>query len=206
MKKLILPLLTAAFLALSCASLPSFRPVWNMNDVKSGETIVVGKIVFDPPLTENGRSIVALSSDMLSPDTVWMICGKSIRKIDPRYLGPDSDELKIKIDAKQGDTFYYAAPGSFYMIAAAFYRNIYRMSKGSRAADEFDAAVLPAGFYVDIQNGDKAVYVGTIKYTLDASLNVKKTEIIDEYDREMPMFRMMFGTLKLRKHFLKLHI
>jgi len=202
MKKILI-IIVPFLMTASCVS-PALMPVWNAYEARDGKTLIVGKITVDPPLTEKGRNIRALGSDAISWDTIWMICGGNMRKVDRTTLSPDSDEFKEKIDAHQGEAFYYAcADRPFYFIAGSFYKNIYRMSTSRGISGEYDAVLLPGGFYIDIKPGDKAIYIGTIRYYRDDSFNIKKVEIIDEYDREMPMFRRMFGAIKLRKALIK---
>lgn len=201
LKRIFIFVLPLFILAVSCAS-PARRQVWNAYGLKQGETIIVGKVVIDPPLTGKDRKLRTMGSDNVSENTVWLICGDRMRKPAINDLAPDSDEFKGKIDALQGETFYYSSPAPFYIIAGSFYRNIYRFA-GDSSHTEYDAVLLPGGFYADIRPGDRAIYIGTVKYHIDSVFNVTRVEIIDEYDREMPMFRRMFGTIKLRKALIK---
>lgn len=203
-KKMRLAVAAAAYMLCASCALPSFRPAWSEYEVRRNEVLVAGKIVFDPPLTAEGRDLRAASQDAVTWDGVWLICGDRMRKIDAKKLSPDAPEFRKKISAVQGDTFYYACDARpFYLIAGSFYRNIHRLSTSRGISGEFDAVVLPGSFYVDVKSGDEAVYIGTIKYSLDSAYNAKKIEVMDEYDREMPVFRKIFGGLKLRKALVK---
>jgi hypothetical protein len=179
----------------SCG-LPAFRPAWNEYEVNRDETLLVGKIEFDPPLTAEGRDLRAAAADLVAWDGVWMICGNRMRIINVKNLSPDSPDFSKKISATQGDAFYY-------VIAGAFYKNIHRINMGRGVTGEFEAILLPAGFYIDIKNQEEAVYIGTIRYTLDSAYNTTKIEVLDDFDREMPMFRRIFGAMKIRKALVK---
>ena len=194
----------AAFITCVSCALPAFRPVWSEYEIMKDEVLVAGKIEFDPPLIAAGRDLRAAAADQVTWDGVWMICGKKIRNIDGKKLSPDSPDFSEKISATQGNAFYYACDNApFYLIAGSFYKNIHRLNAGRGIAGEFEAVVLPGGFYVDVKSGDEAVYIGTIKYTLDRDFNTVKIEVKDDYDREMPVFRRIFGVMKLRKALVK---
>ncbi len=58
----------------------------------------------------------------------------------------------------------------------------------------------PGGLKVSIQSGDKAVYIGTIRYHRDEFFNITKTRIVDDYGRANAEFKKQFGTkVALRK-------
>jgi hypothetical protein len=63
-----------------------------------------------------------------------------------------------------------------------------------------EKALLPSGYRIDLRPGDRAVYIGTIKYHRDEFFSTDKIEVIDEYKNELAAFRSRFGnTIKLRK-------
>jgi hypothetical protein len=98
----------------------------------------------------------------------------------------------MKLMAYEGETFYIMLKKiKYFGIAAAFY-----MERDGEA--EFIFA--PAAFALDIQPGDKAIYIGTIKYTRDLYYEWKNVEVIDEYNSVLPDFRKKFAaSVKLRK-------
>lgn len=53
--------------------------------------------------------------------------------------------------------------------------------------------VLPAGVKIDVHPGDKAVYIGTIRYERDDFFSITKVSIRDDYEHENAAFIKKFG-------------
>jgi len=63
-----------------------------------------------------------------------------------------------------------------------------------------DRAHLPGGLRVDVSPTDEAVYIGTVVYYRDEFFDIKRVQIVDEYDREVAVFAARFGPgVRLRK-------
>jgi hypothetical protein len=61
-------------------------------------------------------------------------------------------------------------------------------------------AYFPGGLRVSLRSGDKAVYVGTVRYYRDEFWNFSKVTIVDDYDRANAEYRKKFGgKIALRK-------
>jgi hypothetical protein len=170
-----------------------------IESLKTNETVVVGKIVFDPPMPLNKQVLTDIGSDVYR-NMMWFICKDELKKPEDKNLWPISPEFEGKIEASMGETFFVASPNKpFYIIAGLIYMEIYSVSNGRSTTTYYNSAIFPGSFLIDIKPGDKAVYIGTIKYHRDNFYNLTRVEIIDEYDHEMAQFRRRFGTMKLRK-------
>lgn len=199
MKKSILFLLLIAFVMTSCAGLSSRPKARSASDLGQNQTIIVGKIVFDPPLTPESQDL-NFGYDAFRYQ-IYMICGTKLREIVNEAALPGSGDLNGSIEAVQDETFYTINRNvPIYMIAGIFYKGIYVQSCGYQCTRVlYDPVGLPASFYIDIKPADKAVYIGTIKYTRDNFWNVTRIQILDEYDKELPAFRIKFKGIKLTK-------
>jgi len=67
-----------------------------------------------------------------------------------------------------------------------------------------EPSVFARGAQGAAQAGDKAVYIGTVRYTRDEFFEIKKVAIVDDYERANSEFRKKFGTkIALRKALLR---
>lgn len=63
-----------------------------------------------------------------------------------------------------------------------------------------EQAWLPGGLKVDVKPGDKAVYMGTIRYHRNEFMDITKVEIKDHFGAESAAFKKKFGdSMVLRK-------
>ena len=190
MKKFLSLLMTVIMLFsfVSCAS--SKRMIKNPKGLSENETIIVGKIELDPPMKEDSQKLEwPYDADRYKFFLMW---SKELRKPVERAMHPMSPDLGASIKAFQGETFYAAGNSeSFYIIASAV------RTKG--ISNYFESAVLPASFRVEIQPGDRAVYIGTIRYNRDNFFQIKSIKIIDEYEKELAEFKKIFGDIPLKK-------
>ncbi|HET8759643.1 MAG TPA: hypothetical protein VFN94_01150, partial [Nitrospiria bacterium] len=56
-----------------------------------------------------------------------------------------------------------------------------------------EQAWLPGGLKVDVKPGDKAVYMGTIRYHRNEFMDITKVEIKDNFGTESAAFKKKFG-------------
>jgi hypothetical protein len=199
MKKQLLVLLAAAVLFSSCMGIGR-KKVNNPGDIGKDEVLVVGKVVYDPPMTNETQEIIMLGGDALRYKT-WLICGTKLRKIAEAAINPSSPDLEGAIETVQDETFYTVNRNyPIYFIAGLFYKKAITTSCGYNCWNTYYGGVfVPGSFYIDIKPEDKAVYVGTIKYTRDNFWNIKRIQIIDDYNKTMPEFRAKFPGMELRK-------
>ena len=106
---------------------------------------------------------------------------------------PGWGDFKGRIDAPFGEEFIVRSPNEpFYVIAGMM---ILTMGRSGT-----DNAYFPGGLKANIRPGDKAVYIGTIRYHRDEFFEITDAEIVDEYDRVKAEFEELLGnTFPLRK-------
>lgn len=203
MTKSIRALLPGALLLLllfvsGCAG--AARPlVTSLSEVEPSEVIVVGKIVLDPPLEGGEQSLETFSFAsgglIINPSAsnyrncVTLLTDRENREITDL----STSDYRGRIEAALGETFYVrAANEPFYVIRSEIWMSL--------TGNGMEKAILPSGYRIDIRPGDKAVYIGTIKYHRDEFFGTSKVELIDEFKKEQAAFRMKFGDgVKLRK-------
>lgn len=181
-----------------CASsdgVSSFRSI-GKNDV-----LVVGKVLLEPPLSKD---------EMKTPYSLPMhsLYGKS-GNINLYFKDTLTQLEKIEVGIKEARNSIGAAFGELFFVkmkrkSVYFYYSYIIMGTDVGLPESLLFNYLPAGWKLAINDEDKAVYIGTIKYTRDEFFRITKVEIIDEYDTALKDYYAKFGTtLPLKKSLLE---
>ncbi len=164
------------------------------DSVQSGETVIAGKIVISPPLDESEQTLKAVRSQgccvmQINPQAsryknkIILLTDGKLHSIDD----PQLSDYDGRIEAPIGEVFYVRAKSAkpIYVNRSEILMDVYGTGP--------EKAVLPSGYKIDIHPGDRAVYIGTIKYYRDEFFTVHRVEIIDDYEKESAAFRKKFG-------------
>lgn len=186
----------AATLA-GCVGAP-LQPLDSASSLSSGETVIVGRIELVPPLedgeqrVESKGMVINLYADEMKNGVFLLTDAKS------RNIGePSISDYRNRIEAKLEKPFYVRAKSAPFHINAAEIMMSVDRSGTSKVR-------LPARFRVDIRPGDRAVYIGTVRYHRDEFFEIKRVEVIDNYERERAAFNKKFGNgLTLKKAIVK---
>lgn len=175
-----------------------------LDSVQPNEVIVVGRIDVSPPPDDIEQSMKTISPVRggwsINPvasslkNVVVLLTDNKLRKISD----PSPSDYNNRIEAPIGKTFYVRAPntGPLYVIRSEIFMDIH--------AGRWEKALLPSGYKIDIKPGDRAIYIGTIKYYRDEFFETKRVELIDDYERENAAFKKKFGgKIQLRKALIK---
>ncbi len=190
---------TTAFALIVILSIPacvgSMLPYADSADSVAGdETIIVGKIVISPPLDESEQTLTTVKSQgccitQINPganrykNKIILLTDSKLRSIQE----PEISDYNGRIEAPIGQDFYVRAKNGKPLYVN---RSEILMDVSGGGAEK---AVLPSGYKINIRPGDRAVYIGTIKYYRDEFFTVHKVEIIDDFERESAAFRKKFG-------------
>lgn len=179
-------LLLAGALA-ACAG-PARELVDGWSEVGAGETIVVGRFELVPPLGKDEQKIEALNSGQFE-NKIFVIADDNYRTLKGE---PTNADFNGRIEATLEKTFFArSSDRPFYILGGMVWLELGRGS---------GRAYLPGGLRVPLRPGDKAVYIGTVRYTRDEFFEIKKVAIVDDYERANSEFRKKFGTkIALRK-------
>jgi hypothetical protein len=182
--------LAAALLALALAACagPARERVDSWSGVGSGETVVVGRIELVPPLRKGEQKIEALNSGSFE-NLVYLMADDKNRVLQDE---PKAADFGGRIEATLEQTFFVrSSDRPFYILGGMLWLEIGRGQ---------NKAYFPGGLRVPLRTGDKAVYVGTVRYYRDEFWNFSKITIVDDYDRANAEYRKKFGTkIPLRK-------
>lgn len=181
------PALLIALVLGACAG-PARERVDGWSGVGSGETVIVGRIELVPPLRKGEQKIETLNSGSFE-NLVYLIADDKNRALQD---DPKTGDYDGRIEATLEQTFFVrSSDHPFYILGGVLWLEIGRgMNK----------AYFPGGLRVSLRSGDKAVYVGTVRYYRDEFWNFSKVSIVDDYDRANAEYRKKFGTkIALRK-------
>lgn len=192
-----LTLLTLLLLSGCIASLP--KPLVSMGDLgelKPGNIIVMGKVQLLPPLYEGEQKFVAVGryKESIYRNSLILLYDDHMRKINNR---PRRSDYKRHIVAPFGEYFFIQLPADqAYLIFAEL------PMKTENA--HWPSKYLPAGFRIPFKPGDRAIYVGTLKYYRNKFFDITKVDLVDDYKLAQNVFADRFGrSLKLRKALLQ---
>jgi hypothetical protein len=99
---------------------------------------------------------------------------------------PTTADLGGRIEATLEQTFFVrSSDRPFYILGGMLW-----LEFGNYGSNK---AYFPGGLRVALKPGDKAVYIGTVRYQRDEFWNFKKISIVDDYERANAEFRKQFG-------------
>ena len=182
--------LGAALLATTlaaCAPAPR-APVDSLHTLGTDEVVIVGRVELVPPLSKEEAKIRG--------GVIGDFENRMLLLADDK-LRPMPDEPRIadyagRIEARIGDTFFVRSKRApFYVIGGVLFIGV---GKGMQPVH------FPGGLQVDVKPGERAVYIGTLRYHRDEFFEVTRVSVVDEYREANAEFGSRFGKqLPLRK-------
>jgi hypothetical protein len=157
------------------------RDVKSFASLRSDETVLTGRIELVPPLRPEEQHV-----DVISPydykNTAYIMLDDEPRAIQGEVTQAD---LEGSIPAEFGQLFTVAVESRpKFIVGAVIVLRIGRV---------LETAELPAGYWVDIEPGDKAAYLGTLRYYRNEFFDVQRLDVIDDFARDEAEFRAMLG-------------
>jgi len=160
------------------------------NAAGKDEVIIVGTIELTPKLQKDEQE--------LDPSGVIDVMGYGEMNRNRSMIQFNSeakvDGYKLLMNPELGKVFFFNVPNNNkYMVEGKVVIELGRRGIASEIQ-------LPVWFKIDIKPGDKAVYIGKIKYTRDDFNSITDVELIDDYKNASKQFVKKFGKkYKLRK-------
>ena len=182
-------LLALAALALAaCAPAPR-APLTSIDALSRDEVVLVGKVELVPALRKGEQKIRGMVVGKIE-NTIHLMMDDKLRPMpeDPRIA-----DFAGRIEAPVGETFFVrgkAAPA--YLLGGLLFLDIGGSSQ--------QKAIFPGGFQVAVKPGDRAVYIGTLRYQRDEFWEIQRVTIVDEYAKANAEYEAKFGKAQpLRK-------
>jgi hypothetical protein len=180
----------ALFAALAVAGCvpAALEPVSSPESVGTGETIIVGRVELVPPLRKGEQRLNAMGTGSYENKMLLLTDGRE------RPLPPDPAiaDYADRIEATLGSHFFVRTRNTpFYILGGIVFLE---MGPG------MSRARFPGGLKVDLEPGDRAVYIGTLRYHRDEFFEITRITVVDEYNVADAEFRKKFGNgVLLRK-------
>ena len=172
----------------SCAPAPR-APLTSLSALGSEEVVVVGKVELVPALRKGEQKIRGMVVGNFE-NTVYLMMDEKLRPLpqDPRIA-----DYAGRIEARFGSTFFVrskAAPA--YILGGVLFLEIGGQSQ--------ERIYFPGGFQVAAKPGDRAIYIGTLRYQRDEFWEVQRVTVVDEYGKASAEYEAKFGKAQpLRK-------
>ena len=180
----------ALLLALALAGcMPAPRvPVDSGHAVGSGETIVVGRVELVPPLRKGEQRLRGIGTGTYE-NRIFLLIDERERALQPDQATSD---FAGRIEATLGSHFFVRSRSApFYILGGVLVLEVGRGSSGAR---------FPGGLRVPLKPGDRAVYIGTLRYHRDEFFEITRVAVVDEYGAANAEFTRKFGSgVPLRK-------
>lgn len=189
----ILSMLSVVMLS-ACGTMSDGRPMMQSTaDLQNDEIAVVGRIELVPPLTAKEQDLKTLTSDRFRGKAVAILSDKLMDMNNlPLSAGNDA------IMAKLGSVFF----ARMQKRSEYIYSGSYILAKSTATASGYmgqDVTIhvgqinLPGGFQYDVKPGDRAIYIGTLRYYRNSHDDITSVKYIDDYKRVNKEFKARFG-------------
>ena len=170
-----------ALLVAACAPAPR-APLASLSALGSDEVVLVGKVELVPALRKGEQKVRGMVVGKIE-NTMHVFMDDKLRPMpeDPRIA-----DFAGRIEAPIGETFFVrgkAAPA--YLLGGLLFLEIGGSSQ--------QKAYFPGGFQVAVKPGDRAVYIGTLRYHRDEFFEIQRVTVVDEYSKANAEYETKFG-------------
>ena len=164
----------------ACAG-PAREPMDSFAGMGGGETLLVGRVELVPPLAKDEQKIDAVNSGSFE-NRMFLLADDHYRSIKGE---PVTADFTGRIEAPLEKTFFVRSDSKpFYILGGMLWLDLGRA---------MNKAYFPGGLKVPLQPGDRAVYIGTVRYHRNEFWEITKVAIVDDYDRANAEYRKKFG-------------
>lgn len=189
----------AALAAAGCVTISEGVGSWG--EIGASSVLLVGRIEVVPPVRPEEQRFRA-GIDVLN--TKRHHIGRAILFMsdEPRYQERTGDALNPPLET----TYFLTVPRSRrYMVKGSITMELVARPVSARqSVVDHTELLFPGPIEFDIRPADKAIYVGTLRLHRDEFHEVKKAEVLDQYNAAYADFTTKFGAgLPLRKALLK---
>lgn len=164
-----------ALMAAGC-TLPAAKPPLKAGQlVGSQEVVLVGKVELLPPLAEGHKDLDGTVPRWYEDEfrnTVHLLMDERWRVIEGE---PGRSDFKGRIAAPIGEFFVVRAPRRDMYLLEGFL-----VLPGSGPGG--DRIYLPGGLHIPVESGDRALYMGTLRYHRNEFFDIEKVELINQID------------------------
>lgn len=164
-----------------CAPAPR-APLTSLGALGGDETVIVGRIELVPPLREGEQKIRGMVVGDFK-NRIYLMLDEKLRPLpdEPRVA-----DYAGRIEAPIGSTFFVRSKSApFYVLGGVLFLEV--------GGSGMQRVYFPGGLHVALKPGDRAVYVGTLRYHRDEFFEIKRVTVVDEYSKANAEFGSKFG-------------
>lgn len=174
-------LILLATLSLAGCVPSALAPVSSAEGVGGGETIIVGRVELVPPLRKGEQRLTAIGTGSYE-NLMLLLTGERDR---PLPADPKIADYTDRIEAKLGSLFFVRTRNApFYILGGIVF-----LDMGST----MNRARFPGGLRVGLKEGDRAVYIGTLRYHRNEFFDITDVQVVDEYAAANAEYSKRFG-------------
>jgi hypothetical protein len=174
-------LVLLAALALAGCVPSALAPVSSADGVGSGETIIVGRVELVPPLRKGEQRLTGIGTGSYQ-NLMLLLTGERDR---PLPAEPKIADYADRIEAPLGSHFFVRTRSAPFYI----HGGIVFLDMGST----MNRARFPGGMRVALKQGDRAVYIGTLRYHRNEFFDITDVQVVDEYTAANAEYMKKFG-------------
>lgn len=174
--------LALALVLAGCAPAPR-APADGLPAAGSGETILVGRVELVPPLRKDEQRLRGIGTGSFE-NRIFLLIDERDRTL-PRP--PAVADYAGRIEADLGKLFVVRSDSRpFYVLGGVLFLDV--------GGSSMNRAYFPGRLRVALRPGDRAVYIGTLRYHRDEFFEITKVTVVDEFKEANTEFARKFGT------------
>jgi hypothetical protein len=169
-------------LALSACAPAARAPLTSIDALGRDEVVLVGKVELVPALRKHEQKIRGNVVGNFE-NRMYLVMDEKLR--------PLPEDLRVadyagRIEALMGSTFFVRSKAEpAYVLGGVVF-----LDMGGNSQQK---AYFPGGFQVAVKPGDRALYVGTLRYHRDEFFEIQRITVVDEYREASAEFAAKFG-------------
>lgn len=171
-----------ALLALAACAPAARAPLTSIDALGRDEVVLVGKVELVPALRKHEQKIRGNVIGNFE-NRMYLVMDEKLR--------PLPEDLRVadyagRIEALMGSTFFVRSKAEpAYVLGGVVF-----LDMGGNTQQK---AYFPGGFQVAVKPGDRALYVGTLRYHRDEFFEIQRITVVDEYREASAEFAAKFG-------------
>jgi hypothetical protein len=171
-----------ALLALAACAPAARAPLTSIDALGRDEVVLVGKVELVPALRKHEQKIRGNVIGNFE-NRMYLVMDEKLR--------PLPEDLRVadyagRIEALMGSTFFVRSKAEpAYVLGGVVF-----LDMGGNSQQK---AYFPGGFQVAVKPGDRALYVGTLRYHRDEFFEIQRITVVDEYREASAEFAAKFG-------------
>jgi hypothetical protein len=169
-------------LALAGCAPPPRAPLTSLDQLSRDEVVLVGRVELTPPLRKGEQKIKGMVVGDFE-NRLYLLIDDKLRPISRE---PKIADYAGRVEAPLGSTFFVRSKAEpFYINGGVLFLEIGGSSQ--------QRIYFPGGMQVAVKPGDRAVYIGTLRYHRDEFFEISRMIVVDDYPVASREFADKFG-------------